>query len=1065
MTEQELRSFWQSCDAQCGTMSAANFDELAERPFLPFIGAGMSASFGYPAWTDFLRQEIRLYAPEAKRAELQKLLKEKQFLPLADALNQCTNSSIVSMIRDTFHPSRMRSIEETESNYLKLLHKRGVCSYVTTNYDGVIEAHDSGAQVILPTTCRTIQALKDLDRRGQPFLLKLHGTYNDPGSVVLTKKQYQMHYPQDLEAPNPAALHYLWTTKVLLFLGCSLEKDYMVKQMFHLAGNSPEICHYAIVEWPKAHRRQAAKRRELMELHIRPIWYPQGDHSCVCTILSMLAEGKGEPKPAKRLDPGGAAPKSSARLKPASWGDILSAKDFLGRESKKQELAEKLRTSDLVFLSGVGGIGKSELAAQYAREQAEAGKTVVRMFYHPGEPKAEDPVEASGLRKLLLNLTILDDPEFAGLPPEDGAARIKYYQGKLHRLKQLCNPNTLLIIDNFDVDRDDGLGELQELGAKVILTTRQDFHSYFAQVDLEPLDEEEAFRLFCRHAKLGSHDREEEARQLIRQVERHTTAIILLAAQKEADGFTTGQLLERLTQGLRQAGESSVRLRKDGKLLDGENAFRLLCAVLNAAELPQEERKLLANLSLLGPQGIAPGNLCQWCGLPNRDRLNRLVKLHWVEKEEDRVFLSPVIGQVAFETAGASFAVCGLFLEAWSWWYKGLSREEQYLWRETLQTVGTNVLLLMENEEDQELAERTAFVLHGLGLRCYEQALRPQAEKLYRESLELRRKLSASNPSVYEPDVAMTCNSLANLLSDSTEGREEAEELYRESLELNRKLSASNPSMYEPYVAGTCNNLAVLLKASPEGRAEAEKLYREALELYRKLSASNPSVYEPDVAMTCNNLANLLKASTEGREEAEELYRESLELYRKLTAVNPSVYKPDAATTCNNLANLLSASAEGRAEAEELYRESLELYRKLTAVNPSVYEPYVAMTCNNLANLLKASTEGPAEAEELYRESLELYRKLSATNPSVYEPYVAGTCNNLANLLSASPEGREEAEALYQEALALRRKQVRIAPEVYGPNLARVCRNLGRFLQSQGRTEEAEALFQEAKGE
>ena len=86
-------------------------------------------------------------------------------------------------------------------------------------------------------------------------------------------------------------------------------------------------------------------------------------------------------------------------------------------------------------------------------------------------------------------------------------------------------------------------------------------------------------------------------------------------------------------------------------------------------------------------------------------------------------------------------------------------------------------------------------------------------------------------------------------------------------------------------------------------------------------------------------------------------------------------------------------------------------------------------------------------------------------NPSVYEPDVAGTCNNLANLLSGSTEGRAEAETLYREALALRWKQVRIAPEVYGPNLARVYRNLGRFLQSQGRTEEAEALFQEAKGE
>ena len=586
MTEQELRSFWDSCDAQLKDMGAANsnnFDELAKHSFLPFIGAGMSAGFGYPVWTAFLRQEIRGYAPKEKQAELQKMLKEKQFLPLANALDQCTNNSIVRMVQDTFHPCHMRSIAEVENDYLKLLHKCGVCSYVTTNYDGVIEAHDANAQVILPTTCRTIQAFKNLDRDGQPFLLKLHGTYNDPGSVVLTEQQYQTHYPQDLNAPNPAALHHLWTTKVLLFLGCSLEKDYMVEQMFRLAGNSPEICHYAIVEWPKTRNRQKAKQRELVQLHIYPIWYPQGDHSCVCTILSMLAEGKGEPEPAKRLDPGGAAPKSSARLKTASWGDILPAEDFLGRESKKQELAEKLRTSDLVFLSGVGGIGKSELAAQYAREQAEAGKTVVRMFYHPGEPKAEDPVEASGLRKL-----------------------------------------------------------------------------------------------------------------------------------------------------------------------------------------------------------------------------------------------------------------------------------------------------------------------------------------------------SATNPSVYEPDVAMTCNNLATLLSDS-----------------------------------------------PEGREEAEELYRESLELYRNLAVANPSVYESDVAMTCNNLATLLSDSPEGREEAEALYRESLDLRRNLAVANPSVYEPD----------------------------------------------------------------------------------------------VAGTCNNLANLLSGSTEGRAEAETLYREALALRWKQVRIAPEVYGPNLARVYRNLGRFLQSQGRTEEAEALFQEAKGE
>ena len=1013
MTEQELWKFWE--EREC----VEYVRELKKGRFLPFIGAGMSVDFGYPTWPSFLQNVIERYASPPEQEQLGQLLAEQAFLPLAEALDQDLQNGIEEVVQRYFHPGKMKEVEPAQ-NYVKLLQNMGIQSYVTTNYDTVLERHDpeAGKKVILPTTLQSTGEFEELERRGQPFLLKLHGTYDNPDSIVLAQRQYEKHYPQDENAVNPAVLRRLWQHETLLFLGCSLEKDYLVERMLQLSGENRRIHHYAILEWPQLPERQQERERELLRLKIRPIWYPQGDHSCVCTILTMLAEGKGGPEPAKRLDPGGAASKPSARLKPASWGDILPAKDFLGRETKKQELAEELRTSDLVFLSGVGGIGKSELAAQYARDQAKAGKTVVRMFYHPGEPKAEDPVEASGLRKLLLNLTILDDPAFADLPPEEGAARMQYYQGKLQRLKQLCNPNTLLVIDNFDVENDDGLKELQELGAQVILTTRQDFRPHFAQVDIEALKEEDAYRLFLRHASLGKDDREEEARELIRQVEGHTTAVILLAAQKEADGFTTGQLLKRLTQGLRQAGESSVRLRKDGKLLEDENAFRLLCAVLNAAELPPEERKLLANLSLLGPQGIAPGNLCQWCGLPNRNSLNKLVKLHWVEQAENRVFLSPVISQVAFETVGACFAVCGLFLQSWSQWYEGISREEQHLWRKTLQTVGTNVLLLIGNEEVQELAEGTAFVLHHLGVQCYKQALRLQSEKLYGEALRLYQDLAISNLDEYELDVAMTRNDLAVLLSGSTERREEAKKLYQEALELYQKRSEDNSSVYEPYVATIYNNLAILLTDSQERRGKAEELYREALELYQKLAAAKPSVYEPYVA-----------------------------------------------TVYNNLATLLADSQERREEAERLYREALKLYRNLAKVNPSVYEPDVAMICSNLAGLLSNSTDEQEEAEELYWEALKLRQKLAAANPSVYEPHVAATCSNLAVLLEKNPGRCKKAEKLYREALALYRKQVRIAPKIYQPELTRVCWNLGELLQFLGRTEEAEALFREAKGE
>ena len=129
-----------------------------------------------------------------------------------------------------------------------------------------------------------------------------------------------------------------------------------------------------------------------------------------------------------------------------------------------------------------------------------------------------------------------------------------------------------------------------------------------------------------------------------------------------------------------------------------------------------------------------------------------------------------------------------------------------------------------------------------------------------------------------------------------------------------------------------------------------------------------------------------------------------------------------------------------------------------------MYEPNVAATCNNLANLLSESSAGREEAEALYREALKLRRELAEENPSVYEPNVAATCNNLANLLSESSAGRKEAEALYREALERYRELTRQAPEVYGHWLAWVCRDLGDFLRSDGRQEEAQALFREADG-
>ena len=82
-----------------------------------------------------------------------------------------------------------------------------------------------------------------------------------------------------------------------------------------------------------------------------------------------------------------------------------------------------------------------------------------------------------------------------------------------------------------------------------------------------------------------------------------------------------------------------------------------------------------------------------------------------------------------------------------------------------------------------------------------------------------------------KPDVARICNNLGLLLSDANRLKE-AERYYRDALEIWRRLAKANPAAFEPDLAMTCNNLGILL-SDTNRTEEAERYYRDALEIWR----------------------------------------------------------------------------------------------------------------------------------------------------------------------------------------------------------------------------------------
>ncbi|MBD2595056.1 tetratricopeptide repeat protein [Nostoc spongiaeforme FACHB-130] len=288
-----------------------------------------------------------------------------------------------------------------------------------------------------------------------------------------------------------------------------------------------------------------------------------------------------------------------------------------------------------------------------------------------------------------------------------------------------------------------------------------------------------------------------------------------------------------------------------------------------------------------------------------------------------------------------------------------------------------------------------------------------EAEIMYQQALELRKRLLGTE----HPHVAASLNNLAELYH-STGQYNKAEPLFQQALELRKRLLGTE----HPHVAASLNNLASFYHSTGKYN-KAELLFQQALELWKRLLGTE----HPYVATSLNNLAGLYH-STGLYSEAEPLYQQALEIVKSLLGAE----HPDVAISLNNLAELYRAT--GRySEAEPLYQQALELRKRLLETE----HPDVATSLNNLA-LFYHSTGRYSKAEPLYQQALELRKRLLGTE----HPDVATSFNNLAALYESTGSYRE-AEPLYQQALAICERTLGVGH----PDTITVRGNYARFLK------------------
>ena len=311
----------------------------------------------------------------------------------------------------------------------------------------------------------------------------------------------------------------------------------------------------------------------------------------------------------------------------------------VGRAEELKEIKRRLDADGYVFVQGIGGLGKSELAKLFADRYAEEYHTVQFIKY-------------DGSLKVACASLCVDGVNNADYSDFEKLAATK------NKILHLCDDHTLIVIDNFNVGFDEYLREFLPSGTngfKVIFTTRcEQDADYYAPVTykLPPLSDGDCARLFTLHCPGTSEEELPLLYKLIEKVDRNTLILKLMASAINKSGAKLEDMWNRLeAQKLEEFDEKIFHEYDYSKRESG--AYNKLLSHLNAifsiSGLTPLDREILKNMSLVSPNGIGITEFIEYCG--NRQitfgSLEELARESWIYRETGEIIaMHPIVSDL-----------------------------------------------------------------------------------------------------------------------------------------------------------------------------------------------------------------------------------------------------------------------------------------------------------------------------------------------------------------------------------------------------------------------------------
>ena len=615
-----------------------------------------------------------------------------------------------------------------------------------------------------------------------------------------------------------------------------------------------------------------------------------------------------------------------------SIGDL-----FMGRDDMLGRLATRLSGAcPVIALHGMGGIGKTRLAVEYAWLHQRDYSAL--LFVSAETPEILDASLAS--LAATLNLPQQNEPQ----DPVKIAAVLAWLA---------ANSNWLLILDNVDDEKAAGVvGALlpKFANGNTLITARYErFPPAVPMLRLDVLAPEPARDFLLARTQAG---RRADAEDSARAADLADALGYLALGLEQAGAFIAAQHIsfERYLAYWRD--ERARVLDSFDRTASGSNHDKGLAAVwtTSVSRLSPQARRLFDRLAFLAPEPI-PEFLLD-VEAPDAEPLDARAALGELyayslaaPTEIEGRYRQPafVVHRLVQDFARASTNAKRedeMLREALAWINEAfVGNAGDVLTWPRLDPLVAHAQSIVERADKAGIVQPTARLMNEISQLFRGQARNPEAEPLMRRALEIIKKSLGPD----HPHVASVINNLARLMED-TNRLAEAEPLIRRALDIREKSFGSD----HPEVASSLNNLATLLQRTNR-LPEAETLMRRALDIREKSFGLNDLM----VAILLNNLAQLLQ-DTNRRAEAETLMRRALEINEKSFELN----HPKVAIRLNNLALLLH-DTNRVVEAEPLFHRAV----KILAASLGRDHPHTKGVATNYRLLLHARGASEEEVE------------------------------------------------------------------------------------------------------